>query len=102
MDVSLISLIVMVAIVLGVSVRLHAKAVLGPGHDYQRVFSVAAIGTLFLVCGVIGLDLTQSHGWLQGTRWMDGPVWGEVASGSVLLLLAGVFASLIPARPAHR
>lgn len=87
---------------LGLSIRLHARTLSVPGHEYQRVFSVAAGGTLFLVCGLIGLDLTHGHGWLQGTRWMDGPVWWEVAAGVVLLLLAGVFAWLVPARPAHR
>ena len=43
--------------------------------DYQRVFSAGAVGLLLLVAGLIGWELNRSHGFFQGTRWVDGPIW---------------------------
>jgi len=72
------------------------------GSEYHRVFSTAAVGLLLLVAGVIGWDLRYSHGWFQGTRWVDGPIWWQVALGAAFLTLAAYFAQRVPARPAPR
>jgi len=95
MDVSLIGLIVMVAMTLALSRRFHGRVAFGPGYEYQRVFSVAALGTLLLGGGLIGLDVTHRGGF-DGSRWLDGPVWWEVGSGLLLLALAGLLAYLVP------
>jgi hypothetical protein len=73
-----------------------------PGREYQRVFSVAAAGLLFLIAGLVGWDLSHSHGWFQGTRWVDGPIWWQVGTGTALLLLAGFWARRVPRRPVPR
>ena len=97
MDYQLIILIGMVLAVLIVTTRLHSRAWPGrPGWHYQRVFSVGFGGLLFLVAGLIGWDLKYSHGWIQGTKWVDAPIWGQVALGTGLLLLAGFWARRVP------
>lgn len=97
MDYELIALIGVVVAALIVSTRLHSRSWPGrPGWQYQRVFSVGFGGLLFLIAGLIGWDLTHSHGWFQGTRWVDRPVWWQVALGTGLLLLAGYLARSVP------
>jgi len=97
MDYQLLALIVMVLAVLIVKTRQHSRAWPGPpGWQYQRVLSVGFAGLLFFVAGLIGWDLKYSHGWFQGTKWVDGPVWGQVALGTGLLLLAGFWARRVP------
>ena len=89
MDVQLIALIgVMVATVL-VGIKLNLWR---PGYEYQRVFSTAAAGLLFFIAGLIGWDLSACHGWFQGAKWVDAPVWWQVGLGAGLLLLAGYWA----------
>jgi H+/Cl- antiporter ClcA len=61
-------------------------------RKYQRVFSVAAGGLLLLIAGLAGWDLSDSRGWFQGARWVDGPVWWQVGTGTALLFLARVMA----------
>ena len=73
-----------------------------PGREYQRVFSAAAAGLLFLVAGLVGWDLSSSHGWFQGTRWVDGPIWWQVGMGTALLLLASYWARRVPLPPSPR
>jgi len=99
MDYQLIALIgVMVATVL-VGIKLNLWR---PGYEYQRVFSTAAAGLLFFIAGLIGWDLSHSHGWFQGTKWVEGPVWWQVSLGFGLLLLAGFWARRVPPRPVRR
>jgi hypothetical protein len=69
------------------------------GYEYQRVISAAAAGLLFFVAGLIGWDLKYSHGWFQGTKWVDAPIWWQVGLGAGLLLLAVFWARRVPARP---
>jgi len=97
MDYELIALIGLVVAALVISTRRHSRSWPGrPGWQYQRVFSVGFGGLLFLVAGLIGWDLTYSHGWFQGTRWVDSPVWWQVTLGTGLLLLAGYWARRVP------
>jgi len=97
MDYQLLVLIALVLGVLIVATRLRSRSWPGrPGWKYQRVFSVGFGGLLFLIAGLIGWDLTYSHGWFQGTRWVDGPVWWQIALGTGLLLLAGYWARRVP------
>jgi hypothetical protein len=74
---------------------------LSPRHQYHRFFSATAVGLLFLVAGLIGWDLKYSRGWFQGTTWVAGPIWWQVALGTALLLLAGFWARRLPLRPAR-
>ncbi len=73
-----------------------------PRREYQRVFNAAAAGLLFLVAGLAGWDLRYSHGLFQGTKWVDGPIWWQVAAGTALLLLAGFWARRLPRGRAPR
>ncbi len=99
MDFQLIALIALVVTAVFLSASLNSKWLARPGHEYQRVFSVTAAGLLFLVAGLIGWDLSYSHGWFQGTKWVEGPVWWEVGIGLGLLLLAVFWARRVPLRP---
>jgi len=103
MDYGLIALIgMMVATVLvGVKLKLWWWPA-RPGYQYQRVFSAAAAGLLFLTAGLIGWELSDSHGFFEGTRWVDAPVWWQVGAGIGLLLLAGFWARRVPSPPTPR
>ena len=99
MDYSLIVLIALIAVTLVGSITLHSRAWPGrPGAEYQRVFSVGAMGILLTVAGVIGWDLKYVRGWFQGTKWVDGPIWWQIGLGAVLLALASFWARRIPSR----
>jgi hypothetical protein len=99
MDYQLLALIGMMLAVLVLGTRQQSRAWPGrPGWQYQRVFSIGFAGLLFFVAGLIGWDLKYSHGWFQGTKWVDGPIWWEVGLGMSLLLLAGYWARRVPAR----
>src|SRR5262245_9788395 len=97
MDLQLLGLIALIVAVLVLATTQHRRAWPGhPGWQYQRVFSVGFGGLLFFVAGLIGWDLKYSHGWFQGTRWVDGPLWWQVGLGAGLLLLAGFWARRVP------
>ena len=97
MDLQLLGLIAMLGAVVIVAVRQHSRSWPGrPGWQYQRVFSLGFAGLLFLVAGLIGWDLKYSHGWFDGTKWVDGPIWWEVGLGTGLLLLATFWARRVP------
>ena len=97
MDFQLVALIALIVGVLIVATRLHSRSWPGrPGWQYQRVFSVGFAGLLFLVAGLIGWDLKHSHGWFQGTNWVDGPIWPQVGLGVGLLALAIFWARRVP------
>jgi hypothetical protein len=103
MDYQLMALVGIFIAVVIVSTRLHSRSWPGrPGWQYQRVFSTGFAGLLFFVAGLIGWDLQYSHGWFQGTKWVDGPIWWQVGIGFALLMLAGYWARRVPPRPAPR
>jgi hypothetical protein len=102
MDVQFLGLIALIVGVLILGTTQHRRAWPGrPGWQYQRVFSVGFAGLLFFVSGVIGLDLSHSHGLFRGTQWMDGPVWWQIGLGSGLQLLAIFWARRVPSHQAH-
>lgn len=99
MDIQGIALAGLIVAVLIAGIRMQRHQWPGrPGWQYQRVISFVFAGTLFLVPGLIGLDLRHSHGWFQGVRWVDAPVWPQVALGAGLLLLGGYLARRVPPR----
>jgi hypothetical protein len=51
------------------------------------MFSALAFGGFLLVTGVIGLDVSQLRGLFDGTTWVDGPIWWQIALGFGLILL---------------
>jgi hypothetical protein len=103
MDYSLVVLAGLIVATFFISTKLQRRAWPGrPGADYQRVFSTAAVGLLFTVAGVGGWDLSHSHGWFQGTKWVDGPVWWQVGVGIASLALSAFFAGRVSPRPVPR
>ena len=103
MDVQLTVLIGLILAVLVVGIKTNGHQWPGrPGWQYQRAISFVFGGMFFLIPGLIGLDLRQSHGWFQGVRWVDAPVWPQVALGFGLLLLGVYWARRVPPRPTTR
>jgi hypothetical protein len=97
MDLQLLVLIAAMMAVVVLATKQHSRSWPGrPGWQYQRVFSVGFAGLLFFVAGLIGWDLKYSHGWFQGTKWVDGPVWWQIGLGAALLLLAILWARRVP------
>jgi len=74
----------------------------GRGSEYQRVFSAGTAGVLFTVAGAIGWDVSHSHGFFQGTRWVDGPISWELGIGVGLLMLAVFWGKRVPTRVTSR
>ncbi len=62
------------------------------------MFSALAAGAYLVVTGVIGLDISYQRGTFQGTKWVDGPVWWQIALGAGLLLLALFLSRRLPSR----
>ncbi len=62
------------------------------------MFSALAAGAYLFVTGVIGLDITYQRGMFRGIRWVDGPVWWQIALGVGLLLLGVFFSRRLPSR----
>ena len=56
------------------------------------MFSALAAGAFFLVTGLIGFDTYNLRGFFRGGRWVDPPIWRQVALGIALLLLGAYFA----------
>ena len=61
------------------------------------MFSAFAAGAFFLVTGVIGFDTYMLRGFFQGGRWVDPPIWRQIALGIALLLLGAYFARRLAA-----
>ncbi|HLG55587.1 MAG TPA: hypothetical protein VI485_09670 [Vicinamibacterales bacterium] len=100
MDLQLVALIALIVVTLVVATRFHSRSWPGrPGWQYQRVLATGFAGLLFFVAGLIGWDLKYSHGWFQGTKWVDGPLWWQVALGAGLLALATFWARRVPLNP---
>jgi hypothetical protein len=96
-DYQLLALLALISVVLIAATRHHSRSWPGrSGWQYQRVISCGVAGLLFFVSGLIGWDLRYSHGWFQGTKWMDGPVWFEVGIGAGLLALATFWSRRVP------
>jgi hypothetical protein len=51
-------------------------------------FTATAVSALFLVAGIIGLNLSTRSRFLTGTAWTDGVIWWQIAVGLVLLPVA--------------
>jgi hypothetical protein len=99
MDVQLLALIGLMVAVVVAGVRTQRHQWPGrPGWQYQRVISFVFGGVILLIPGLIGLDMRGSHGWFQGARWVDAPVWWQVVVGTVMLLLATYWARRVPPR----
>ena len=73
MDYQLLALIALIIAVVIAATRQHSRSWPGrPGWQYQRVFSVGFAGLLFFVSGVIGWDLSRSHGLFRARNgWTD-------------------------------
>jgi hypothetical protein len=97
MDYTLIALIGLIVLTVVVSSRYHSRTWSGrPGHQYQRVITVGILGLWLTVAGAIGWDLSHAHGFFQGTKWVDGPIWWQVGLGGALLALAAFLARRVP------
>jgi hypothetical protein len=55
------------------------------------MFSAFAAGAGLVVTGSIGLDVSHMRGLFAGTRWVEGPIWWQIAVGSGLLLIVVFF-----------
>lgn len=94
---SLLALVGVLLVSALVSNRYHSRTWSGrPGYQYQRVITVGVFGLWLTVAGAIGLDLSHVHGFFQGTRWVDGPIWWQVGIGVVLLAVAVFLARRVP------
>jgi hypothetical protein len=94
---------IVVGLVVAVKNQIWTVPVAGRrGNEYQRVISAAIFGLFLFVSGLIGWDLSYSHEWFQGTKWVDGLVWWQVGLGAGLLLLAGFWVRRVPSRPLPR
>ena len=51
------------------------------------MFSAFAVGAFLAVTGFIGWDVRYLHGFFQGGRWRDGPIFWQIALGAGLLWL---------------
>ena len=93
MDSALIALLAVILLTGIVSNRLHSRTRSGsPRYRYQRVITASVLGLWLTIAGVIGWDLSHVHGLLQGTRWVDGPVWWQVRLGFAFLAVAAFLA----------
>jgi hypothetical protein len=102
MDYTLVGLLALIAATVVISTRLHKRSWPGrPGYQYQRVFSVGAFGLWLTIAGLIGWDVSHVHGFFQGTKWVDGLIWWQIAFGAALLTLAVFLARRVPT-PASR
>ena len=66
--------------------------------EYARVFTALAAGGYLLVTGIIGYDVRALRGLAQGGRWVEAPVWWQLALGSGLLVLAAFLIRRLPHR----
>jgi hypothetical protein len=54
---------------------------------YNRMFSALFFGTVFLIAGLIGFDLSKRNSFFAETRWADGAIPSQVAIGLGLVAL---------------
>ena len=97
MDYTLIALVGLIVLTIVVSSRYDSRTWAGrPGYQYQRVITVGVLGLWLTIAGAIGWDLSYLHGFFQGTKWVDGPIWWQVGTGAALLAFATFLARRIP------
>ena len=97
MDHELIALVGMIVATVAVGMQLGVWGwPTRPGRSHQQVFSTAAAGLFLFIAGLMGWDLSHSHGVFEGTRWVEGAVWWQVILGLGLLLLAGFWVRRMP------
>jgi hypothetical protein len=97
MNYELVGLFALIVVTAIISTRYHSRSWPGrPGYQYQRVISLAVFGGWLTVAGAIGWDLKYVRGFLQGTKWVDPPIWWQIGVGVPLLALAVFFACRIP------
>jgi hypothetical protein len=101
MDLQLVGLIALIAAVLYLGTKYSTTLPGKPGAHYQRAIGAAATGLFALISGLVGWDISHSHGFFAGTRWVEGPIWWQVGLGLGLLLVAGFLARRVPLRPEH-
>jgi hypothetical protein len=68
-----------------------------PSPKYARVFTALAAGVYLIVTGIIGYDVRDLHGFFDGGKWVEAPVWWQLSLGFTLLLLAGFWIRRLPA-----
>ena len=54
-------------------------------------FTATAASALFLIAGIIGLNLSKRSRFLADTAWTDGVIWWQVVVGLVLVPVATFF-----------
>ena len=97
MDYTFIGLLALIVGTLVLSIRFNRRTWSGhPGYQYQRVISIGAFGLWLTIAGVIGWDVSHVRGFFQGTKWVDGFIWWQIAFGAALLTLAVFLALRIP------
>jgi hypothetical protein len=67
-----------------------------PSSAYGRMFSALFFGGFLVVAGAIGLEVRGMSGTFRGWRWVEAPIWTEIAIGSALLLLGVYFSRRLP------
>jgi hypothetical protein len=67
-----------------------------PSPAYGRMFSAFFFGGFLVVAGAIGLEVRGMSGAFRGWRWVEGPIWPEIAMGSAVLLLGVYFSRRLP------
>jgi hypothetical protein len=51
------------------------------------MFTAVLVGGFLVVTGAIGWNISYLHGFFQGGKWEDGPIWWQIALGAGALLL---------------
>lgn len=98
MDYTLIGLIALIVVTVIWSTRHHSRSWPGRSSNrYQRVFTVGAFGLWLTIAGAIGWDLKYVHGFFQGMKWVDHPIWWQFGLGVALLTLAVYWARRVQA-----
>ena len=97
MDYPLIALLALIVLTDVGSTRYHHGSWSGrPGYQYQRVITAGVFGLWLTFAGAIGWDLSDVRGMVQGSRWVDGPIWWQIGVGGALLALAVFLARRVP------
>jgi len=97
MDYTLVGLAGLIALAAVLSNRSHGRTWSGhPGYRYQRVITVGVAGLWLTVAGALGWDVSHVHGFFAGTRWVDGPIWWQLAAGVALLSFAVFLGRRVP------
>ena len=60
---------------------------------------LVAILLWLTVAGAIGWDVRHVRGFFQGTKWVDPPIWWQLAFGVALLAVAAFLARRVPYPP---